>query len=442
MRFNIIGVLLFSTLTLQAQEKNTFTLEEAITLARENSYAMLDAQDDIEAAKRKVWETTTMGLPQINGTVDYQNFLKQPVQLIPAEFFGGEAGEFAEISFGTKHNMSASATLTQLLFDGSYLVGLQSARVYLKISESIKTKTDISVKEGVINAYAGVLMTQEGIEILKKNKASLEKNLFETREIIKNGFAEEQDAEQLALTLNGLENQLKNMQRMEQYNLNMLKYVMGIPIENEITLTQNLENLLTTYQDLTILSNPFQYTEHIDYLMAENSVKAGELLTKLEQSKALPSLSAFVNYGVNAYNDRFKLFNSEQKWFGSSVFGIQMNVPIFSSLQRTSRVQQAKINLDKALRNQDVTEEKLVLAYQTAKLDYENALESYQTAKEGLRLAESIEKKESIKFFEGISGSFELSNAQNQLYGKQQEYLQSIFNLISKKAALENALGR
>ena len=328
MRFNIIGVLLFSTLTLQAQEKNTFTLEEAITLARENSYAMLDAQDDIEAAKRKVWETTTMGLPQINGTVDYQNFLKQPVQLIPAEFFGGEAGEFAEISFGTKHNMSASATLTQLLFDGSYLVGLQSARVYLKISESIKTKTDISVKEGVINAYAGVLMTQEGIEILKKNKASLEKNLFETREIIKNGFAEEQDAEQLALTLNGLENQLKNMQRMEQYNLNMLKYVMGIPIENEITLTQNLENLLTTYQDLTILSNPFQYTEHIDYLMAENSVKAGELLTKLEQSKALPSLSAFVNYGVNAYNDRFKLFNSEQKWFGSSVFGIQMNVPI------------------------------------------------------------------------------------------------------------------
>ena len=105
-------------------------------------------------------------------------------------------------------------------------------------------------------------------------------------------------------------------------------------------------------------------------------------------------------------------------------------------------MQQAKINLDKALRNQDVTEEKLVLAYQTAKLDYENALESYQTAKEGLRLAESIEKKESIKFFEGISGSFELSNAQNQLYGKQQEYLQSIFNLISKKAALENALGR
>lgn len=441
MRFNIIGVLLLSTLTFQAQEKYTFTLEEAITFARENSYAMLDAHDDIEAAKKKVWETTTMGLPQVNGTVDYQNFLKQPVSLIPAEFFGGQPGEFAEISFGTKHNMSASATLSQLIFDGSYLVGLQSAQVYLKISESIKEKTDISIKQGVINAYAGVLMTREGIDILKKNKQNIEKLLFETREIIKSGFAEEQDAEQLALTLSSLDNQLQNLQRLEQYNLNMLKYVLGIPIENNIQLTDKMEALAVLNSDLNILGQKFDYTTHIDYKISENSVQANKLLTKLEQSKALPSIGAFINYGVSAYGEKFKFFSNDQKWFGSSVFGVQISVPIFSSLQRTSRVQQAKINLDKSERGKMETVEKLNLSYQLAKTNFENALNTFNTAKESLKLAESIERKENIKFKEGISGSFELNNAQIQLYGKQQQFLQSIFDLISKKAALENALG-
>lgn len=424
-----------------AQDKTNFSLEEAIAYAKENAYAMQNANDDIAIAKKKVWETTTMGLPQINGNIDYQNFLKRPVSLIPAEFFGGQQGEFAEISFGTKQNIAASATLSQLLFNGSYLVGLQSSKVYLQISESIKEKTNISIKENVINAYAGVLMTREGIDLLKKNKQNIQKLLFETREVIKNGLAEEQDAEQLTITLNTIDNQLKNLIRMEGYNINMLKYIMGIPIDKPINLTDKLEKLLTTQKDLTLLNNPFDYTKHIDYEIIENSVAAGKLLIKLEQSKALPSLATFVNYGVNAYNEKFKFFNDEQKWFGSSVFGIQMNIPIFSSLERTSRVQQAKIGLDKANRNQIETIEKLNLSYQHAKNAYENALETYNTSKESLDLAERIEKKVNIKFKEGISGSFELNNAQIQLYGKQQEYLESIFSLISKKAALENAMG-
>jgi len=442
MQFKSLLLILFIPFLALGQEKTDFTLAEAVEYARTNSYAMLNADDDIAAAKKKVWETTTMGLPQINGSVDYQNFLKQPVSLIPAEFFGGQPGEFAEISFGTKHNMSASATLSQLIFDGSYLVGLQSAQVYLKISESIKEKTDISIKQGVINAYAGVLMTREGIDILNKNKQNIEKLLFETREIIKSGFAEEQDAEQLALTLSTIENQLNNTQRLEQYNLNMLKYAMGIPIEKTIFLTDKMDVLAVQNSDLNVLAQKFDYASHIDYKISENSVQANKLLTKLEQSKALPSIGAFINYGVSAYGEKFKFFSNDQKWFGSSVFGVQISVPIFSSLQRTSRVQQAKINLDKAERGQLETVEKLNLGYQLAKTNYENALNTFNTAKVGLKLAESIERKENIKFKEGISGSFELNNAQIQLYGKQQEYLQSIFDLISKKAALENALGK
>lgn len=463
MRFNIILISLLTFGGIFAQEKTDFTLNEAILYANDHSYAMQNANDDIEIAKKKVWETTTMGLPQINGTVDYQYFIKQPKMVVPSSMFDfslpvvqlvqgyfgltpnayPQAAEgYTELSFGLKQNLSASATMTQLLFNGSYLVGLQSAQVYLKISESIKEKTQISIKQGVVNAYAGVLMSRDAIDILKKNKQNLEKMLSDTHEVIKNGFAEEQNAEQLALTLTTIDNQLKNIERLEQYNLNMLKYIMGIPTEQNLVLTQKLSDVLVQHQTGYITPETFDYTNHIDYKMAENNVNANQLLVKLEQSKALPSLAAFVNYGVKADNDEFKFFNKDQKWINSSIFGVSMNIPIFSSLQRSSRVQQAKIGLDKAERLEQETIEKLNLAFQSAKINYENALQNFYSAKEGLKLAESIEHKESIKFKEGLSGSFELNQAQMQLFAKQQEYLQSIFELISKKAGLDNAMGQ
>lgn len=435
-------LLLFFPFVLWGQNTNEFSLQEAIDYAEEHSYTILNTDDDIAMAKKKVWETTTMGLPQINATADYQNFIEKPISLIPAEFFGGQAGEFAEISFGTKHNINASATLSQLLFNGSYLVGLQSAKVYLQISKSIREKSLTAVREGVTNAYAGALMTTEGLIILNKNKKIIEKNLADTKEIFKNGFAEEQDVEQLQLIRYQINNELRNMQRLKISNLKMLKYVMGIDIEEEIKLTQTLDDLAFETTNINLVSEKFDFQEHIDYKMAENNFKANELFIKLEQSRALPSLNAFLNYGVTANNEEFKLFNKDQNWFDSSLFGLQLNVPIFSSLKRSSRVQQAKIGLVKAERNLDETSQKLKLQYQTALLNYQNAKETYQTSKEALALAERIEKKENIKFFEGVSGSFQLSTAQNQLYSKQQQYLQAIFNLISKKVALETALNK
>jgi outer membrane protein TolC len=270
----------------------------------------------------------------------------------------------------------------------------------------------------------------------------LEKNLSDTKEIVKNGFAEEQDAEQLQLTLSKINNELLNMQRLKTYNLKMLKYVMGIDIDSQITLTQTLDNLLFSNNDLGLTKEVFDYNNHIDYIMAENNTQANELFVKLEKSKILPSLNAFINYGLTANNEEFKFFNSDQKWFESSIFGVQLNVPIFSSLKRSSRIQQAKIGLVKSERLLGETEQKLKLQYQTALLNYQNALNSFQTSKENMLLAERIEKKENIKFFEGVSSSFQLSTAQNQLYAQQQEYLQAIFNLISKKAALETALDK
>jgi len=436
---HLLTILFVISLNIFSQE-NTFSLNEAIDFAIKNSPTAKNANLAIDKATKKKWETTTIGLPQINAIVDYQNFIKQPVSLIPAAFFGGLEGEFAEVSFGTKQNINANATLTQLLFDGSYLVGLQSAKVFLKISELAKIKTEQAIREAVINAYGNVLLTKESITILENNLKILDKNSNDTQQIFENGFAEEQDVEQLKITRATVKNQLNKSNRLLIVANKMLKITMGIDLDKTINLTETLESLVLKNTDLELYATAFNLDNHIDYKIAQNSVTASELLMKFEKSKALPSLAAFVNYGVTANNDTFKFTSSDQKWFGSSLFGISLNVPIFSSFKRDAKTQQARIELNQSQIKLDETGQKLKLQVASTKANYQFAIDNYQTTKENLALAERIEKKEQIKFFEGVSTSFNLSQAQNQLYTIQQQYLQAIVAIINAKVSLENAL--
>ena len=178
----------------------------------------------------------------------------------------------------------------------------------------------------------------------------------------------------------------------------------------------------------------------VDFKISENDRETKRLMMKLEQSKALPSLSAFVNYGRQAFSDSFSFFNNNQQWFGSSLLGVSLNIPVFSSFSRKSKTAQAKI----ALENSDIrlkeTKQRLSLMAEKAKSEYQLSIENYNTSKRNVGLAERIEKKQRIKFFEGISSSFDLLQAQNQLYNQQQTYIQSMLDVIAKKATLENAL--
>jgi outer membrane protein TolC len=427
--------------SLSAQEKQyAFTLNEAVNFALTNNYSVRTAKLDIDAAEKKKWETTTMGLPQVNANVDYQTWIKQGITLIPAEFFGGDKGEFIEVAFGTKQNLNATVTLSQLIFDGSYLVGLQSAKTYLKISELAKEKTDLKIREAVINAYGNVLVAEESISILERNKAVLQKNLEETKAILENGLAEEQDLQQQQITLSSIEIQLNKAQRIEIIAKKMLNLTLGISIDTPITLTDQLEDLALSASDMNLINSNFDLNNHIDYRIADNTVLSNELLVKFEKSKSLPSLGAFVNYSRYANNDNNIFFKNNGNWFDSSLFGLSLKIPVFSSLQRSSRTQQAKISLDQAEIALDETSQKLKLQVDTAKNKYQFALDQYKISKENLVLAESIANKEQIKFFEGLSSSFNLTNAQNQLYRKQQEYIQSILEIIQTKVELENAL--
>ncbi len=416
------------------------SLKDAINYAIKNNYANKTALNNIDIAKKVKWEAISKGLPQINGKVEYNNWLKQQVSMLPGEIAGGKSGTFIPVTFGTKQTMKVSATLTQLIFDGSYLVGVQSTKTYLQISKQAKEKTEIATREAVINAYGNVLVTEKSISILEDNKRVLKKNLYETEKIYENGLTELENVEQLKITLGTLESNLSNVKRLKKIAYQMLNISMGISIDKNVELTDNLNDLTEKNIDLNLLSQTFNINNHIDYKISYNDVKIKNILMKLEKSKALPSLSAFVNYGANSNSNDFTFFNDDQKWFQLSLLGINLNIPIFSSLGRSSRTAKARIELENANIKLEEVKQKLNLQVQTAKSEYQLSIENYEIAKNNLELAKRIEKKQQVKFFEGISSSFDLSQAQNQLYTQQNNYVQSMLNVIAKKAKLESAL--
>jgi len=448
--------------SIHAQEKElNLSLNEAVKYALKNSYNAKIAKNDIKSAKEIVWETTAIGLPQINAKVDYQNFLKQPVSLLPAAAFDNRESivetvedffditresspdapdGFIPVVFGTQQNINASFTLTQLIFDGSYLVGLQASKTFLKISKQAKEKTALLTREAVINAYGNVLVTEKSISILEGNVKILQKNFNDAQKIYENGLNEEEDVEQLEITLGNLKSQLNNVKRMKDIGYQMLNLSLGNAINTKLILTDSLASLAENNINLELIGSEFNFSNHIDFKISENDRETKRLMMKLEQSKALPSLSAFVNYGSQAFSNSFSFFNGDQKWFGSSLLGVSLNVPIFSSFARKSKTTQAKIALENSDIRLEETKQRLSLLAKKAKNEYQLSIENYSTAKRNVALAERIEKKQRIKFFEGISSSFDLLQAQNQLYNQQQTYIQSMLDVIAKKATLENAL--
>ncbi len=439
MRSFLISILTLCSLTVVFAQENTssFTLEEAIAFALENNYSAINADRDVIDAQKQKWEVIASGLPQISGAVSYQNQLKQPVTLIPGEVAGGDPGTFVPVIFGQPQSMTATATLKQQIFDGSYIVGVQATKSFLSYGDNNKEKTQLEVRKAVTEAYGNVLLAKESRAIFEKNKSNLEKNLFETAKIFENGLGDEESVEQLQITLANIESQLRNAVRLEGITLQILNLVMGIDIDAPTQLEEQLDDLAQQQMIKGLVDTPFDIENNVDYKLAINLNEQRFFEWKLAKSKALPSLNAFVNYGSSAFSDDFSFLGSDQEWFDASVLGFDLSIPIFSSLGRSASTQRAKIALEKAKTQLVEAESQIRLQLERAKSDFTLAIEQYETSKENLRLSERIENKNQIKYGEGIASSFELRQAQTQLYSAQQEYLQSMVSVINKKTELE-----
>ncbi|MDT0648573.1 TolC family protein [Autumnicola edwardsiae] len=441
-----IFLLLFcSNSFLNAQEQDSlteynFTLQEAVEYGLENAYRSIIAQKEIEKTLKQKWEIISEGLPQISGEANYTYNLVQPVTLIPAELSGGAPGTFVPVTFGTEQNMAANATWNQLLFDGSYIVGIQSAKTLLQISENQKVKTDLEVKKAITDAYGNVLLARQSTTIARKNVETIEQNLSETRIIYENGLSELEDVEQLEITLLNQRSNLNNSIRMLEIAYDMLKLSMGIPIEDKIYASDNLEKVSEDNFPLLVISENYNIENNIDYRIAEDQTNLAEVEVKLEKSKALPTLTAFVNYGVQGYSDAFTFFNDNQTYFDQSILGVNLSVPIFSSGKRSARTAQKEIALEQAQLEKEQTRNEVKMEIERARNEYIYAIEDHQNKEQALELAERIENKNEIKFFEGLATSFELSEARQQLFQSQQQYLQSMLDLLTAKTDLETLL--
>ena len=442
MKVQFLSILAFISVSWSfSQERpNSFSLQEAITYALEYNYSVINADREILDAEKQKWEVIATGLPQIDGDLSYQNQLKRPVTLVPGEFVGGEPGSFLPVVFGQQNQVNATATLRQQIFDGSYIVGVQATEAFLRYSQNNKEKTDQEIRKAVIEAYGNVLLAKETVAILENNKATLEKNLFETEKLFENGLGDEESVEQLQITLSSIISALKNAIRFEDITLQMLNLIMGLPIENQTLLKENLDDLVLKQIDFDLLKSEFLMENNVDYKLVANLNEQRYYELKLAKSKALTTLNAFVNYGTSAFSNTFSFFGNEQQWYGSSILGFDLKIPIFSSLNRSATTQRAKIAYDQAKTQLTETEEQIRLQLERAKSDYIFSIEDYETTKNNLNLAERIEKKNQTKYFEGLATSFELRQAQIQLYTAQQDYLESMVEVINRKTDLETVL--
>ncbi len=429
----------FSTVIFAQQN---FSLDEAWQYAIDHNVNVQKAKIDRTIADHKVKETIGIGLPQLDGQAKYNYFLNVPVQLLPAELAGGDPGKYIPVKFGQKQSMTGGLTLTQLLFNGSYIVGLQSSKAYKETAALAEEKTEISVKEGIMMAYAAVLITDENIKTLEENRKVVEKSLYDTNETYKIGLIEFQNVEQLEYSYKSLLANQQNLNRSREKVLMALKYLMGYPLDEKIVLTSTLDEIIRKNETLVDLNATVNTENHIDSRLAENALTISQLKLKLEKSKALPTLSSALASNYNAYSDDFNFLSSSQQWFNTSVVAVQLDIPIFSGLQRHWRTQQAKLEVEKAKLDVNDTKRSLSNKAYAATIEYNNAYNSYKNAEELIALSSSIYNKQRIKFKEGLGTSFDLQQSETQLYDSQAKFYQTALELIQAKTKLDEALGK
>jgi len=423
---------------LQAQQSSySLSLEQAIALAQDSSYASLNARREMTRALKKKWETTATGLPQINGSISYNNNIKQPVTLIPGEITGGAPGSFTPVIFGTEQNATAQATLEQLIFDGSYLVGLQAAKTFLDFSKNAYEKTQIEVEKSVVNAYGSAKMAEALVSVFDNNYKTLKKSYDELQIVYENGLTELEALEQLEITLLEVKGYLDNAQRSQRLAQHLLRATLGLPLTTELILTDELDTLILRAGEEINPDITLDLQKQIDVRIAENFTEQRRLEWQLERSRALPSLSAFANYSTQAFSNDFTFTDNTQQWFQSSVLGIRMQVPIFSSGFRSARSSQAKIAWDQAKTEFAQTKQATQIAFENALSDFNLSKDNFDNASKSLNLAERVASKNQIKFDQGIASSFDLYQAQAQFYRAQQNYYTSLLALLNAKTVLE-----
>jgi len=430
------------TLNFALQAQHSFSLQEAQNYGLENNHDVKNAHLDVKHASKQMLETISIGLPQINAEAQWQNFLEVPTTLVPASQFNPEAPDniYTEMQFGIPHTTSASISASQLIFNGSYIVGLKAAKSFMNFAKISKSLTESQIKDSISTAYFNVLIAKENRGFLE-NIVSVHKDIVAETEVrYINGFVEDLEVDRMSLVLSQMEMQYNNVQRQTEISEAYLKLIVGISLDETITLTDSLQTLLDSSVKFQL--EEAQIKNRLEYQMASMSVELKKLDMRRYQTDKLPSVAAFASIGSSAMGADFNAFEEGTNWYPSQLVGLKITVPIFDGLGGTARIQKARVKYEQAKNDKNQLAESLELAFLVSQSNYLNAISNYNHQQNNLVLSKKIYDKTLIKYKEGLVSSIELSEAGTNYLETSTNLSQSIYNLLISNLNYQRSLGK
>lgn len=430
----------------KAQAPQAYSLQQSVEYAIKNKPTMANARLQQDIAKARVGEIRAMGLPQINGSAEVGDNFKVPTSFVPGEFIN-RPGTFVPVQFGIQYTASAGVAASQLLFDGSYLVGLKAAQTYKDLSRKGVTQTETDVTEAVTKAYYGVLVNRERLTLLDRNLERLQSLLNETQQIYQQGFAEKLDVDRLQVSYNNLKVEKQKADRLFELSEGLLKFQMGLPQNQPMQLADQLSDIVVNMAKMD--AEEFNYAQRIEYSILETQRDLAMLDLRNTRATYLPKLYLNARYGVNSASQEFgRLFRfSEKNDFGTSNYfpygfvGVNLSVPIFQGFRKKYQVQQAQLTLETTQNGFRALEDAINLELKQAYTNLQNALEVLESQKESMALAEEVARVTRIKFQEGVGTNLEVVTAESSLREAQTNYYVSLYDAVIAKVDLEKATG-
>lgn len=436
----ILGLCLLFTSSSFAQEVPKYTLEDAIKYALENSNSVKNAHINIADAQQQIYERRAFGLPRLSAGVDLQHFVQVPKTLVPAQFVDPNApeGEFEELQFGTKNNVTAKLDASAMIFDGSYFTGLKAAKAYKQYVQKELLQKEQDTRNLVTEAYLPALILEETQKTITKNIENISTLLTETKALYKEGFVEQLDVDRLELSIANLKTQRATLERQKNLAYNVLKFQMNFPVMDEIETVDDIDALLLPVSE-DDLTGAIAYETRPEYSVLKFAGQLNQLNIDLQKNGYLPSLGAFGSYQHSFQGN--KLFK-DNNYIPTLVVGLQLNVPIFDGFEKRSKVNRAKLDLD--LHNNRIKdfERGMTLEVANARNAYMDGKEKLANQQVNLTLAERIYNTSKIKYKEGVGSSIEIVQAEQSLFTTQQNIIQAKFELLQAKIQLDKALGK
>jgi outer membrane protein len=433
-----------------SQENNEtlkLSISEAQTYALQNSPSVKSAKIDISMMDKQVWENLSIGLPQLNLSTNFQHQF-----VIPQVSFGRyldvnslPAGTITKddiltaykdtppISLGVRNNTTFDFTLSQLIFSGEYLVGLQAAKVVKQATEKSLVKTEAQTKESVAGTYNLVLILGENIRLLKESLKSTDQTYNDMVKMNQQGLNEETDVDQMKINRSNIQTLITSLESQKEISMKLLKYQLGVTFSKNVELTDSLQGIIDLGNAQYLSAPEFKVEKSVDYQMISDQEKVSGLMLKREQAKILPTISAF-------YRRHEQTQAASLNFAVKDLVGVSLSLPIFSSGQRSSRISEARYALQKSRLNKENAEKGLIMEFETALSSYQTAYSNFTANRESMYLSKKVYGKTIIKYHEGVSSSFELSQNQNQFLSAESNYYNSVLSLLNAKAKLDRIL--